>query len=68
MERSLHGTENDRRQKYLSKLKELKLFDDTFFFHCISTFPMPRRKRDSCLPGEGGLMCWQQMRRAGTMR
>ena len=39
MERSLHGTEKDRRQKYLSKLKELKLFDDTFFFHCISTFP-----------------------------
>ena len=39
MDRSLQGTEKDRRQKYLSKLKELKLFDDTFFFHCISTFP-----------------------------
>ena len=39
MERSLQDTEKDRRQKYLSKLKELKLFDDTFFFHCISTFP-----------------------------
>ena len=39
MERSLQDTEKDRRQKYLSKLKELKLFDDTFFFHCISIFP-----------------------------
>ena len=55
MERSLQDTEKDRRQKYLSKLKELKLFDDTFFFHCISTFPETLEPMIRIILGRKGL-------------